>query len=74
MISSIALEIEKWIAVHMGLEPSRVRVPQAIIDECTEEAKAMGFVKDKHYTGKDMRIRGIPVLVDPTMTIGKIDP
>lgn len=76
MISCLAQEIEKWIAEHHGVRPKSVRVPQAIIDACIEESEEMGFTKDRWYEGKNkgMRIRGIPVLVDPTLTIGKIDP
>lgn len=74
MINALALEISKWIAGHNGQEPSAVRVRQDVFNECIEEAKSMGLSKDKCYVGKGMRIRGIPVLVDPTLTIGNIDP
>lgn len=74
MINDLALEISKWIAENHGKQPSGIRVRQDVFDACVEEAKTMGLVKDKRYAGKDMCIRGIPVIVDPTMTIGKIDP
>lgn len=74
MINQITMEIAKWIDAHMGLEPRQVRVPQVIVDECVAEAKYFGLVHDDEYVGKGLRIRGILVLVDPTLTIGKIDP
>lgn len=74
MISSIALEIEKWIAEHHGDRPKSVRVPKAVVDACADEADGLYFVKDVRYAGGGMKILGIPVLVDPTLTIGKIDP
>lgn len=74
MISSLAHEIAHWVAIHQGVRPSRIRVPQAVIDECLEEGRHLGLVKDKRLATKDMRIAGVLVCVDPTMTIGKIDP
>lgn len=74
MINRIAMEIAKWIDAHMGLAPSKIRVPQAIVDECIAEAKYFGNMHDDEYVGEGLRILGISVFVDPTLTIGKIDP
>lgn len=74
MISSLAQEIEKWIAEHHGVEPKQIRVSQSVFDECLEEAKRLGWKKDARYAkSKTMMLRGILVLVDPTLTIGKIE-
>lgn len=73
MISSIVHEIQHWISLHQGKPPSQMRVPQGVIDDLVEEARQFGFTKDKKYEGKGLHICGIPVLVDPTLTIGKID-
>lgn len=72
MISSLAQEIAKWIAEHHGDRPKAVRVSQAVADACDDEGSY--YVKDGHYANGKMKILGIPVLVDPTLTIGKIDP
>lgn len=74
MISFLAQEIAKWIAEHHGAKPESVRVPQAIADECEDEAKRYRYTRDSRYARGKMKIYGIPVLVDPTLTIGKIDP
>jgi hypothetical protein len=79
MISSLAQEIAKWIAEHHGKLPSAIRVPEAVVDACVEECKNLPMARDKEYARKhmqkeSMKILGIPVLVDPTLTIGKIDP
>lgn len=74
MISSLAQEIEKWIAEHHGNRPKSVRVPQAVLDACDDDARSLRFVRDAHYAGRELKILGIPILLDPTMTIGKIDP
>lgn len=74
MISAIAQELEKWIAEHHGDRPKSIRVPKAVADVCDDEAQGLYFVKDVRYAGGKMKILGIPVLLDPTLTIGKIDP
>lgn len=73
MISALVRELQNWIAGHNGRVPSKMRVPQAIIDDLAEESKQFGFIKDKKYEGKGLCICGISVVGDPTMTIGKID-
>lgn len=79
MISVIAREILKWIDTHQGAQPSAIHVPQCVIDACVEECKNLPAAKDKEYARKymhkdSMQILGVSVLVDPTLTIGKIDP
>lgn len=74
MISSLIQEIEKWIAEHRGDRPKSIRVPQAVADACDDEAQGLYYVKDARYANGKMKILGIPVLADPTLMIGKIDP
>lgn len=74
MIFSLVHEIQKWIAEHQGAKPSAIRVSQAVLDECVEEGKRMGMTKDKRRPVRGVFIQGIPVIVDPTLTIGQIDP
>lgn len=73
MISSIVRELQHWISLHHGQQPSGMRVSQGVVDALVEESKWFGFTKDKNYEGSGLRIIGIPIFVDPTMTIGKID-
>lgn len=74
MITDIARELAYWIDANAGKQPSAVRVPQAIADACIQEAKKLALITDKQYAVDGMKILGIPVLVDPTLTIGKINP
>lgn len=74
MITDIARELAYWIDANAGKQPSAIRVPQVVINACIEEAKKMALITDKQYKAEGFKILGIPVLVDPTLTIGKIDP
>lgn len=73
MISFLAQEIEKWIAEHHGERPSAIRVSQAAYDLFEFDCSFMQWIPEKSADGKS-KILGISVLVDPTLTIGKIDP
>lgn len=74
MISYLAKEVAYWIDAHQGARPSQVRIPQSIMDELVEDGKHLGLVKDNRCLRDGTKILGIPVLADPTLTIGKIDP
>lgn len=73
MISSLAQEIEKWIAEHQGALPSSMHVPAAIVNEIIIETNEFG-IRDAKFKEGRFYIRGIPVLADSILTIGKIDP
>lgn len=73
MISSLAQEIAKWVAEHHGVRPKLIRVSQAALDACAAELKILGMYQPD-IERRITKILGIPVLADPTLTIGKIDP
>lgn len=74
MIQRLAREVAKWQAEHHGAMPSRVRVSQDIYDELEFDARDMGLTKpDKKYAIDGMKILGVPVSVDPALTLGQCD-